>query len=91
MKHLKKLEGFIDTKDKFINGQSKYEQNINKISRYLSDVFYPNASKNTYPIKCNGFTELEHDYESYFLIWDEEKGYKEYPVTTILVPKYVIK
>jgi len=62
---------------------------IYKISRYLSDYFYPNASKNTYPIKCDGFSEKDENYKVYFSVW-ENNEYKSGPITTIFVPKRVI-
>lgn len=68
------------------------DQRIHKISRFLSDLFYPEASKNNFPIVCDGFTEGEEDYEAYFRVWNEDiNDYKKSPVTTILVPKYAIK
>jgi hypothetical protein len=69
--------------------ESETDSRIHKISRYLSDYFYPNESKSTYPIKCEGFTENEYDYEAYFSIWENNK-YKSGPISTILVPKRLI-
>ena len=70
---------------------------IHKISRYLSDLFYPKASKNTFPVICDGinspaFPNDDFDLEVYFRIWDEDiNDYKKSPVTTIIIPSYVIK
>jgi len=70
---------------------------INKISRLLSDTFYPESSKNTYPIKCTGFSDETQDpdygnLEVYFVIWNETKNdYIEHEsVNTMLIPKYIL-
>ena len=69
------------------------DQRIYKISRLLSNYFYPNVSKNTYPIRCDGFKEeQEEDYEVYFSVWnDDTNDYKSGPITTLFVPKKLIK
>ena len=66
---------------------------IHKLSRYLSDLFYPKAIKNTFPIVCDGFVETENgNLKTYFRVWDEDiNDYKKSPVTTILVPEYAIE
>ena len=74
----------------FINEST--DERINKLSRLLSDYFYPNAGKSTYPVRCNGFKEHSiTDYEVYFSIWNEDTNdYKSGPITTILVRKTLI-
>jgi len=76
-----------------LNEGSGTDIRIHLLSRYLSDMFYPSGSKNRFPILCQGFSEQnEDDYEVWFKVWDEIKNdYANYPVTTIMVPKYVIK
>jgi len=62
-----------------------------QISRLLSDYFYPNVSKNTFPIKCDGFRKMEEHYEVYFSVWDDiNNKYKSGPITTILVDKNLL-
>lgn len=72
--------------------ESTTDIDINKISRLLSETFYPNESKNTYPIKCTGFTDEGQDLEVYFVIWDESKNvYTEHEaVNTMIIPKYIL-
>lgn len=74
------------------NEENYVDDDINKISRLLSDTFYPNVSKLTYPIKCTGFTDLDYNYEAYFIIWDDSKNdYIENVINTIIIPKFKIK
>jgi len=74
---------------KFEDLNENTDQLFGKLSRILSNYFYPNENKNTYPIKCNGYTETETDYVVYFSVWENNK-YKSSPITTILVPKHLL-
>ena len=77
---------------KFNELNESTDQRIHLISRLLSDYFYPEVSKNTFPVKCDGFSEVDENFEVYFSVWDNNKNdYKSSPITTMLVPKYLIE
>ena len=67
------------------------EDLINKMSRLLSDTFYPGGSKVKLPIKCNGYTNEGYDYEVYFSVYNEEKGdyIESSGINTIIIPSFL--